>query len=123
MVVVAKAVRMEETREKRRREVRRRKNVFQSYFEIEVGGEAVALVEGVASRAVGEAVVDAWRQREGVKKEDGVVCGVLDCRNRDDARSGFCMIFVARIAGWRARDERLRREDCCGPRSFSQCTA
>ena len=36
-----------------------------------------AVVEGEASEAVGDAV-EAWRQREGVKKEDGVEVGRLD---------------------------------------------
>jgi hypothetical protein len=57
---------MEEVREKRRREVRSLKNVFQSRAVEEEGG----------------AVVEAWRmdtgvrQREGVKKDEGVLVAV-----------------------------------------------
>jgi hypothetical protein len=59
------------------------KKVFQSRFDgegwvgAEVAVDAVAVCEG--SEAMGEAV-EAWRQREGVKNEDGVDVGLLDWR-------------------------------------------
>jgi hypothetical protein len=56
------------------------KKVFQSRFDREASVREVAdglLVTCEGSEAVGEAV-EAWRQREGVKKEDGVDVGVLD---------------------------------------------
>lgn len=61
--------------------------------------------------AVGEAEVEACRQRDGVKKDGEVVVGVLDCLSgnatvvfRGDLRVdwGDC---------WRAREDMLRRKD------------
>jgi hypothetical protein len=57
------------------------KKVFQFRFDGEacIGGAVDVLVAGEGSAAVGEAV-EAWRQRDGVKNEDGVDVGVLDWR-------------------------------------------
>jgi hypothetical protein len=64
------------------------KNVFQSRDE--EAGELVEMSEA-------EAEVEAWRQREGVKNDDGVVEGVLPLDN--DGRDGEV---------WRALDDVCR---------------
>lgn len=64
----------------------------------------------VDSEAVGE-VVDAWRQREGVKNEDGVDLGVLD---RRDGRQESVRRVVLNANGPvapRALDDKLARID------------
>lgn len=88
--------------------------MFQLRFNREdcVGGEvAVAvLVTCECSEAVGEAV-EAWRQREGVKKEDGVDVRALD--KRDGTYEGTGRIDFNANGGVAARalDDNLRGAD------------
>lgn len=83
----------------RRREVRRRKNVFQSR----------AFGEGVELELEGEAVVEALRVRhnDGAKEDDGVMAEEEECATTawraDDGRR-------YRVCGMRAAVDRLHRD-------------
>ena len=67
----------------------------------------LVIVVSEGSEAVGD-VVEAWRQREGVKKDVGVEVGALDWHR--GGRYGLSrVVFKDNCGAVRARDDKLRR--------------
>ena len=103
--VVPREDMMDETSEYLRLDVRSLKNVFQSR-------SAAGIVDGSAAVAVCSGAVDvdveACRHREGVKKEGGIVGGLLELRIESE---GFLLRDIEGCESFKARDDSWRRVD------------